>query len=97
MTHLASAVLWEVLLRREPGLARLQSEATAVRDKGGRSFCANRLWYIRFEPQLRQLVGKSSEGNDPLLRSPEAYELSHQILYRLLPDCRNCICMPWES
>jgi hypothetical protein len=97
VTQLASTVLWEVLLRREPGLARLQSEAMSVRDEGGSAFCANRVWYVRFEPQLKQFVGSDAEGDDPVLRSPEAYELSRQILYRLLPDCRNCVCVPWES
>ena len=95
MTQLTSAVLWEVLLRRQPGLGQLQSELAAVSDDGGSSFCANRLWYVRYEPQLKRLVGKVAEANDPLLRMPEAYELSRQTLYKLLPACRDCICIPW--
>jgi len=95
VTHLTSAVLWEVLLRREPKLARLQSELAAVRDEGGSSFCANRLWYVRYEQQVRRLVGEGAESDDPLLRTSEAYELSRHVLYRLLPDCRDCICVPW--
>ena len=95
MTHLASAVLWEILLRRQPKLEQLQSELAAVSDDGGTSFCANRLWYIHYEPQLKRLVGKGAEANDPLLLMPEAYELSRQTLYKLLPPCRDCICIPW--
>ncbi len=95
MNQLTSVVLWEVLLRREPGLERLQAELAAVRDDGGSSFCANKLWYVRYEPQLKRLVGSGAEAEDPLLRTPEAYELSRHVLYRLLPDCRDCICVPW--
>lgn len=95
MNQLTSAVLWEVLLRREPQLERLQSELAAVRDDGGSSFCANKLWYVRYEPQLKRLVGNGAEVDDPLLRTREAYELSRHVLYRLLPDCRDCICVPW--
>lgn len=84
-----------MLLRREPDLARLQREVLAVKDEGGDSFCANKVWYIWFEPQLKQLVGRDARGSDPLLRSQETYELSHHNLYKLLPNCRDCICVPW--
>ena len=84
-----------MLLRREPRLELLRSELAGVRDDGGTSFCANRLWYVRYEPELRRLVGKSAEKDDPLLRTPDAYELSRHLLYRLLPDCRDCVCVPW--
>lgn len=95
MTHLTSALLWEVLVRREPRLERLKSELAAVRDGGGASFCANRMWYVRYEPQLRLLAGEGAEVDDPLLRTDDAYELSRHVLYRLLPDCRDCVCVPW--
>ena len=84
-----------MLLKREPDLARLQLELMAVKDEGGESFCANKVWYIWYEPQLKQLVGSHAGRNDPLLRSQEAYELSQHHLYKLLPNCRNCICVPW--
>lgn len=84
-----------MLLKREPELARLQYDAMAVRDEGGNSFCANKVWYVSFEPQLKQLVGNNARADDPLLRSQEAYELSYHTLYKLLPDCRNCVCVPW--
>lgn len=88
-------MLWEVLLRREPRLELLRSEMAEVKDEGGVSFCANKLWYVRYEPELKGLVGKSAEVDDPLLRMPEAYELSRHVLYRLLPNCRDCVCVPW--
>jgi hypothetical protein len=67
----------------------------SVGDGGGKSFCANRLWYVHYEPRLKRLVGKGAEADDPLLLTPEAYELSRQTLYKLLPACRDCICIPW--
>lgn len=84
-----------MLIRREPRLERLQAELAAVRDDGGSSFCANRLWYVLYDPKLKRLVGEGAEGNDPLLRTRDAYELARHVLYRLLPDCRDCICVPW--
>lgn len=84
-----------MLHKREPELARLQSEMSAVEDEGRDSFCANKVWYIWFEPQLKQLVGPQARSEDPLLRSPEAYQLAYHNLYKLLPNCRNCICVPW--
>jgi hypothetical protein len=84
-----------VLLKREPDIARLQQEVMAVKDEGGHSFCANKVWYVWFEPRLKQLVGNSAQSDDPILRSQESYELSYHTLYKLLPNCRNCICLPW--
>ena len=66
-----------------------------VKDEGGESFCANRVWYIRYEPRLKQLVGRHALRSDPLLRSEEAYQLAQHKLYQLLPNCRDCICVPW--
>jgi len=88
-------VTWRMLVEREPELLRLRREIEAVRDDGGAYFCANKVWYIRFKPQLRELAGASARKNDPVVRSPAAYRLAHDTLYRLLPDCRNCICMLW--
>ncbi len=84
-----------MLVRREPKLLRLQAELTAVRDDGAGSFCANRLWYVSYEPQLKRLVGEGAECDDPLVRTRDAYELARHVLYRLLPNCRDCICIPW--
>ena len=83
---------WETLIARESELARLRADVEAVEDIGGPYFCANKIWYIRFKPRLGELVGWSARKDDPLLRSPQAYALAHKTLYRLLPDCRDCIC-----
>ena len=91
----APALTWEQLVAREPALARLRREVEAVEDEGGRSFCANKVWYIQFEPHLTKLAGRRATGPDPLLRTPQAYEVARATLYELLPDCRNCICLPW--
>lgn len=88
-------MILEVLVRREPELARLLSEATAVKDEGGESFCANKVWYIYFEPQLKEIIGRRAKEGDPLFRTQEAYDLSHRNIYKLLPNCRNCVCVPW--
>jgi hypothetical protein len=84
-----------MLLEREPALGRLQAELSDVRDEGGNSFCANKYWYVRVAPRVAELVGAQSGRDDPLLRAPEAYTLAYEVLYRLLPNCRNCVCVPW--
>ncbi len=88
---------WKALVEREPELARLRREVESVRDENGPSFCANKVWYIRFKPRVRALTGRQARRNDPVLRSNEAYDLAYNTLYRLLPDCRNCVCMPWSD
>jgi hypothetical protein len=84
-----------MLVEREPALDQLQAELSAVRDEGGNSFCANKYWYVRVAPRVAQLVGAQSAQDDPALRAPEAYTLAYEVLYRLLPNCRNCVCVPW--
>lgn len=67
-----------------------------MRDEGGPSFCANKFWYIHADPKLSELVGRHARRqDDPLLRSAQAYEIARDTLFRLLPDCRNCVCLPW--
>jgi len=84
-----------MLLEREPALGELQAELSAVRDEGGNSFCANKYWYVRVAPRVAELVGAQSTREDTLLRAPEAYTLAYEVLYHLLPNCRNCVCVPW--
>ena len=95
MIRLTPAVTWERLVEREPELANLYLETSAVKDGGGPSFCANKHWYIHVEPRLTELVGQRAQTTDPILLSPKAYELAYDVLYGLLPNCRNCICVPW--
>jgi hypothetical protein len=76
-------------------LARLRLEAESVKDEGGTSFCANKIWYIKFDRRLAELIGQDAHKDDPLLRSRNAHELAYETLYKLLPDCRSCICLPW--
>ena len=92
----APVITWEALTEREPRLAQMYTEIAHVTDdKISATFCANRLWYIQFEPRLLNLVGSRAEMPDKLVRAPEAYTLARRTLYRLLPDCRNCVCVPW--
>ena len=84
-----------MLSEREPTLAELEAELSGVRDEGGNSFCANKYWYVRVAPRVAELVGAQAARDDALLRAPEAYTLAYEVLYRLLPNCRNCVCVPW--
>ena len=95
MSYLAPIITWEKLLEREPALGELQAELSAVRDEGGTSFCANKYWYVHAAPRVAGLVGAQAAKADPSLRTPEAYTLAYEVLYRLLPNCRNCVCVPW--
>lgn len=79
----------------EPELAQLRREVESIGDEGGAYFCANKVWYIWIEPRLKELVGRHALRRDPLLRSHEAHEAARETLYRLLPNCRNCVCVPW--
>jgi hypothetical protein len=79
------------LCQREPRLHSLERDIQAVKDTGGPSFCANDWWYGRLKPRLVRLVGFGAE--QPELRTPEAYDVAYDVLYELLPDCRNCRCV----
>jgi hypothetical protein len=87
--------MWRSLVDLEPELAQLRLEVESIRDEGGQSFCANKVWYIWIEPRVRELVGAHARSGDPLLRSRAAHEVTRETLYRLLPNCRNCVCVPW--
>jgi hypothetical protein len=86
------------LVSLEPRLAGLLEEAKAYRQKVGRNFCANAVWYgyRGHKPGLRQrltqLVGWNSHRKD-LLGSSAAYDVAYQTIYRALPDCgADCVC-----
>jgi len=83
---------WKELTAAEPRLVALLKEARAVKDNGGPSFCANKVWYRPggLKSRLVELVGWGAR--DPKLRSVEAYDLAYTKVYGVLPDCRNCIC-----
>lgn len=84
---------WRELVRREPRLAELLREAKAV-DDSDPHFCANLVWYGRggLKERLCRLVGWEAEKDDPVLRTPEAYDLAYEKIYNALPDCRDCDC-----
>lgn len=90
-------VTWEELVRLEPALESLRSKASAVRDTGGRSFCANRVWFgsadrVALKAQLDELVGWGVRWGDAVLRSKAAYDVAYDRIYNELPACRNCMC-----
>lgn len=101
-----NAAKWKrfvTLMRLEPGLEKLHSLATRVRDDGGAAFCANHRWYGcakrgacekchgGIKTTLCNLVGWDAQN--PELQTEEAYEDAYEIIYGALPDCRNCGCM----
>jgi len=47
---------WQALAEREQELTTLRNEIEAVKDDAA-AFCANKLWYGRFKPQMMKLVG----------------------------------------
>lgn len=83
---------FEELCQIEPRLLALYRRAQAVKDdKRKPSFCANRVWYTEFKPELCRLVGWEAEN--PALRTEEAYDLAYDTIYDVLPPCRNCWCL----
>ncbi|MGA2974706.1 MAG: hypothetical protein ABSF77_05285 [Spirochaetia bacterium] len=81
------------LCQKEPRLRALYYRARSIRDdKSNPSFCANNFWVNELKPVLLGLVGWEAEN--PELRTSEAYELSYEVIYEALPDCRNCLCFP---
>jgi hypothetical protein len=93
----AQQPIWEELMAREPRLGHLLTVLSAVKDPGGRSFCANAIWagsagFPGFKRHLTALVGWGAEQDDPLLRSEAAYEVAYSRLYGALPPCRHCGC-----
>lgn len=87
---------WSQLVKWEPRLKELQRDIKAVKDDPTRpAFCANLVWYKAggFKVRLCHLVGWDAEGSEPLLHTPEAYDLAYDRLYELLPPCRNCNCL----
>ena|SRR5665213_1242039 len=80
----------------EPHLATIYADACAVKDDGGPSFCANAIFYgffgnnPGFKSRLSQLVGDRATREE--LKNSECYDLVYEVIYNVLPDCRNCMC-----
>lgn len=86
-------VTWEQLAELEPRLRSLQERARQVRDPGGPSFCANRVWFNEFKPELLYLVGWMREKGPAVLQTSRAYDVAYRTIYNGLPDCRECGCL----
>lgn len=86
---------WEKLVEAQPLLKELYDDAGAVKDTGGRSFCANRIWYQGgLRNRLIEIVGWMAPKALPdFVRTQEAYDLAYQKVYKVLPYCRNCMCL----
>ena len=85
-------ITWGLLVKIEPRLGEMLKRAKAVKGDG-EHFCANTVWYDDFKPELCTLVGWEASGTNPLLHTPQAYDLAYRKIYETLPDCRDCTCM----
>ena len=88
---------WAQLVKREPLLGALEASIREVRPMGPH-YCANARWYGYNEwrgrgmkPRLERLVGWVARCPD--LRTSEAYDVAYRHLYKLLPDCLDCLCV----
>ena len=81
---------WEYMIERQPLLLSLYRDAKKIKDEGGLSFCANKVWYDDFKPRLVKLVGFECKTKE--LKTQEAYDRAYKKVYSVLPNCRNCIC-----
>lgn len=91
---------WQRLTQAEPRLKMVQRYVKLIvaRTASDERFCANAAWYgYDGYPSIKEmvsgLVGWEARGEDPILHTPEAYDLVYDRLYALLPDCRNCGCL----
>jgi hypothetical protein len=89
-------ITWKQIIEIEPRLAKLYTEACAVKDRGGNSFCANNVWYgygnnIGFKGRVYHLVGFAAK--DDRIKTMEAYDVAYEKIYEALPNCRNCSCV----
>jgi hypothetical protein len=89
------------LCQPEPRLRQFFLKVRAISDDKSRRYCcANELWNGcaagnhtpgNLREELDDLVGFFA-GN-PKLRTGEAHDLAHQVLYNLPPDRRDCSCL----
>ena len=87
---------WEEICECEPLISELLKSAQSVKDNGlEEGFCANRLWFSFYAPQIKQLVG--FVARNVALRNSRCYELAYTKAYCALPPCRNCNCFLWSG
>ena len=91
---------FRALVRKELGLLSLYRDACRIRAaydrKRHRYVCANEIWYgygihSGLKPRLLMLVGWNARK--PELRDSRAYDIAYDEIYRVLPHCRNCLCV----
>ena len=90
---------WQDLCEIEPRLQDLLSEVKRIKDdKNEPYFCANEFWYgyhgrPSIKAKMSALVGWTAPGQDPRLKTTQAYDVALQTLYNALPNCRDCNCL----
>jgi hypothetical protein len=80
---------WNILIKREPRLLALYRKASSYKKfvGSGERWCANRVWYRDFKPELLKLVGYDAENW--LLNDSESYDIAYDKIYDALPDCNH--------
>lgn len=92
----ARELSWKRIVEIEPRLRQAKMEISAIKRESKKPFCANAIWYgygdprFSYKERVNRYTGWYAEK--PELRSMEAYDLAYDHLYRLLPDCRDCLC-----
>ena len=78
-----------VYAENDDGLFELERrmKAHARRHRHDEDYCANRVWYGRYKPEMVELAGWSAAS--PTLKSSAAYDDIYDYLYHLLPDCNH--------
>jgi hypothetical protein len=85
------------LVRLEPRLLDLAHDAGDI--EYDEQFCANAFWYgygpylSGIKERMQWLVGHLRKDGPAELRTSEAYSLAYDVLYKLLPACRDCGCL----
>jgi hypothetical protein len=87
------ALTWNDLVRLEPGLGQLHLDCRFADRRDPTGFDAELAWNGTagepgFKHRLEHLVGVKAENQDPLLVSPQAYELAVAECVRALPPNR---------
>ena len=85
-----SNITFDQLCEIEPRLRHLETMVKSIQAE--KKFCANEVWYRKegIKSRIRQLVGYEGchSKNDTLCTS-EAYDVTYQHLWAILPDCRH--------
>lgn len=93
---MSTAPTFADLVKLEPKLGELLTEAKSYHTSQNPEFCANAAWYgyggePGIKPRLLKLVGWERPGGLHWpLSTPAAYDVAYDTLFEALPDCGKC-------